>query len=242
MIIAILQARMSSTRLPGKVFKPILGKPMVWHQWLRMKRSKLINQFVLATSVDFSDDQLVNYFQHMNEQIYRGSLNDVLDRYYKCTLNYKAEHIVRLTADCPLIDPDIIDQVITTHLTHKNDYTAVGKSFPDGLDVEVMRFDALEKAYLQAKTGDEREHVTQYIYKNPNQFKLGYITYSQNLAHHRWTVDHPEDFELIDLIYNGLFPTDPNFNMQDILDFLNHNPHLLRLNKHLISEDRLNPC
>src|SRR3990167_3601927 len=172
-VLAIIQARMSSSRLPGKVLKPILGKPMIWHQWQRIQKTKHLDKLVLATSNDKSDDILARFFLSQGENVFRGSLNDVLSRYYHCALQYSPKHVVRLTADCPVIDPALIDKVVLTHLTEKNDYTSIGGStYPLGLSAEVCRFEALQLAYQQATLSSQREHVTLYIYQHLHQFKV----------------------------------------------------------------------
>ncbi len=166
---------------------------MSWLQFQRTKGAKMIDHCVLATSTDPSDDVLADYFTQHQESVYRGSLNNVLSRYYNCAKEYGAQHVVRITADCPLMDPEIIDKVVTAHLEQGNDYTAM-KNFPVGLSVEVCTFTALEKTYYEANLRSQREHVTLYIYKHPELFKINRVVHEPNLAHLRWTVDHKEDF------------------------------------------------
>lgn len=232
MIICITQARMSSTRCPGKVLKPILGTPMAWHQWQRSKRAQSIDQHVLATSIDASDDPLANFFNQRNELVFRGSLDNVLSRYYECATLYKATHVVRLTADCPFTDPVIIDKTVEYHLKNDNDHTST-HLFPVGISVEVCSFKALESAYFNARLRSEREHVTLHIYQHPELFKLGKYSNSEDLSHLRWTVDYPEDFEFATQIYQRLYPQNPNFSMQDVLHLLKINPELIDINKHM---------
>ena|SRR3990167_3778446 len=239
-VLAILQARMSSSRLPGKVMKPLLGKPMIWHQWQRIQRAKHINQLVLATSIDESDNLLADFFLDQGIDVFRGSLNDVLSRYYHCALQYRPEHIVRLTADCPVADPTLIDEIILTHLNEKNDYTSTdGLTHPLGLSAEICRFEVLESAYQQALLNSEREHVTLYIYQNSHQFKVKKIKNEINLSRFRWTVDHPEDFELITRIYEALYPQNINFETKDILNLLEKNPDWVLLNAHIPANEGL---
>src|SRR3990167_911257 len=172
-VVAILQARMSSSSLPGKALESILGKPMIWHQWQRIRRATKIDKFVLATSTDSSDDILAEFFLNQGEEVFRGSLDDVLGRYYHCALQHSPKHIVRLTADCPLADPTLIDKVVQQHLIEQNDYTSIGgPTFPVGLSAEICRFEILQTAFKEAKFSSQREHVTLYIYQNPHKFKV----------------------------------------------------------------------
>ncbi|MGB9855722.1 MAG: aminotransferase class III-fold pyridoxal phosphate-dependent enzyme [Caldisericum exile] len=232
-ILAILQARVSSTRLPGKVLKPILGKPMLALQIERILQSKKIEKLVVATSSDASDDKIEDLCNELKLPCFRGKLDDVLDRFYQASLIWQPEHIVRLTGDCPLIDPDIIDQLILFYLDGDYDYVsnALEPTFPDGLDVEIFRYFALEEAWKEAKLPSQREHVTPFINSHPDKFKIANFKNHIDLSHHRWTVDEPEDFELIKIIYEKLYPHNPNFRMSDILKFLENHPELIDLNK-----------
>lgn len=231
-IVAITQARMSSTRCPGKVLKPILGTPMVWQQWERIQQAHHLDECILATSTDSSDGPLVDYFTAKNQAVFRGSLNNVLNRYYQCAKVYQASQVVRLTADCPLLDPKIIDKTIEIHLKNANDYTN-NIHFPLGMSVEVFRFNALEKAYYEAKLSSQREHVTLFIYNHPELFKLGQFSHSENLSHLRWTVDYPEDFEFVLQVYQNLYPQNPQFTMAQVLDLLTAQPQLSKINAHM---------
>lgn len=232
MILAIVQARVSSSRLPGKVLKPILNKPMIVHQIDRIKNSKLINKIVLATSENSSDDALVEVCSKYEIEVYRGSLENVLERFYKCAKNYVPEQIIRLTGDCPLIDWNIIDRTVELHLIENNDYTSntLEPTYPDGLDVEVMSYNALEMAYRNARLPSEKEHVTPYIYNHKELFKVGCLKNNIDLSGLRWTVDETEDFEVITQIYETLFPKNPKFLLEDILIFLNRNPGIVKIN------------
>jgi spore coat polysaccharide biosynthesis protein SpsF (cytidylyltransferase family) len=233
MILAILQARISSTRLPGKVLKPILGKPMLQHQIERTLRSKRIDKLILATSTDPSDNDLEMLCQKMNLPCYRGDLDDVLDRYYQAALLYDPQHVVRLTGDCPLIDPFMMDQVIEFYLAGGYDYATntLEPTFPDGLDVEIFSFPALKEAWTTANLPSEREHVTQFICNHPHMFKIGDLRGERDLSHHRWTVDEPQDFEFVTRIYEALHSKKPGFGMADILEFLSRNPEISEINQ-----------
>jgi spore coat polysaccharide biosynthesis protein SpsF len=236
MIFAILQARTSSTRLPGKVLKPILGCSMLSLQIERIQRSKKIDKLIVATSNERSDNDIGNLCINIQIPCFRGSLDDVLDRFYQTAMQYKLEHVVRLTGDCPLIDPEIIDDVIEFYLKGGYDYATnsmVPYTFPDGLDVEVFRFTVLEKAWHEALLSSHREHVTPFIRQHPELFKVGHYKNEVDLSHLRWTVDEPEDFEFISQIYKELYPQNPTFITEDILELINRKPSLLEINSHV---------
>lgn len=233
MILAIIQARTSSSRLPNKVLKPILGKEMLLHQIDRVKKSKLINKVVVATSDELADKAIVSLCQNNKIDVFAGSLNNVLDRFYQCAKQYQPTHIVRLTADCPVIDWQIIDKTINAHLVGKFDYTSNGvqATYPDGLDVEVLTNKALSTAFNQATTNSQKEHVTLYINDNTKRFNIGYVKGDIDLSHLRWTVDEPEDFILVEKIYQNLYLENPNFLTNDILQLLDKKPELLEINQ-----------
>jgi len=231
-ILAIVQARVSSSRLPGKVLMPIMGTPMLLQQIKRLKASRLIEHIVVATSINESDDPLVELMKHEGIAYFRGSLDNVLDRFYQVALLHSPEHIVRITGDCPVVDPCIVDNVIGIHLHEGNDYTtnALSPSFPDGLDVEIMTFNALRTAWETSQLPSEKEHVTYFIQKHPEVFRLKNVKSKKDLSFLRWTVDEQEDFELISEFYKELYPAKPDFNTIDILDLLDRRPGLRFLN------------
>ncbi len=231
MILCIVQARSSSSRLPGKVLKPILGKPMILHELERLRRSKRIDKIVLATSQDDSDNILARIVAESGVEVHRGSLDDVLDRYYQCAKPYQPDHVVRITGDCPVIDWRIVDEVIEKHLEEGNDYTSLSEEYPDGLDTEVVRFLALEQAWKEARLLSEREHVTLYIRNHAKEFQCGKMTCPQNLNQMRWTVDEPQDFEFIWQVYEELYSSNEDFAMQEILRLLEKRPELLAVNQ-----------
>lgn len=232
MILAVLQARVSSTRLPGKVLKPILGQPMIMRQIERVMRSRLIDRLVVATSKERTDDALEQACAMHDVNCFRGSLDDVLERFYQASATYNPEYVVRLTGDCPLADPEIIDLVITHCREGGYDYvsSALEPTFPDGLDAEVFRFTALMTAWREASLPSQREHVTPFIYQNPERFRIGSIKGSEDLSHLRWTVDEPADFDLITRIYETLYPVNSDFTTSDILGLLQQQPALSSLN------------
>ena len=232
-IAAIIQARTGSTRLPGKVLIPIGGKPAL--QWVteRIMKSDLIDHFLLATTILVSDDSIERFCGEYGIRCFRGSELDVLDRYYMaaCSLGMGGSDIVvRITGDCQLIEPKICDSVISALMQSDADYVSnvVSRTFPKGLDCEAMRFFALEKSWRDAKLEYEREHVTQYILKNPELFKIENYAYHTDLSQMRWTLDTPEDLEFIKAVIEGL-ATD-NFDMNDVLSFLDKHPELLEIN------------
>jgi len=231
-IVGVLQARVSSSRLPGKVLKPILGKPIIQLQLERIQRSKHIGKIVVATSNQPEDDALQNLCESLNVACFRGSLDDVLDRFYQAALSFNPQHVVRLTGDCPLTDPDIIDKTIEFHLNAGYDYSSntLDPTYPDGLDVEVFRLSCLEDAWKEAGFVSEREHVTPFIYKRPERYRLGSYKGSTDLSNFRWTVDEFDDFEFIKAIYESLYPEKPDFSTSDILNYLEVNPKYLKLN------------
>ncbi len=234
-VVAIVQARTSSSRLPGKVLKELLGKPMILLELERLQYCKRIDNIMLATSSDESDALLAEKVRIAGYSVYQGNLNDVLDRYYQCARQCNPVHVVRITGDCPLIDPHIVDAVISKHLHDNNDYTSntLGEvTFPDGLDTEIMRFSVLEQAWKEARLSSEREHVTQYIVKHPEIFKQGALYCDiGNFGEERWTVDEPEDFSFINEIYKRLYPSNPAFLMEDVLALLQENPELCNVNQ-----------
>lgn len=218
MVTAFLQARMSSTRLPGKVLRPVLGVPMLGRQIERLRRSRRMDQLVVVTSRDASDDRLARFCESIDVECFRGSLMDVLDRYYQAALCYRPDHIVRLTGDCPLADPELVDEVIGFHLGGGYDYSSntIEPTFPDGLDVEVFRYAALERAWKEAVLPSHREHVTIFLYSHPELFRLGNYRGESDLHQLRWTVDEPDDLRRVRTIYRQLYPKNPNFGSSEI--------------------------
>jgi spore coat polysaccharide biosynthesis protein SpsF len=218
-VLAILQARTSSRRLPGKVLKTILGQPMIGLQIERLRRSSRLTGLVVATSTDPSDDSLADFAASIGADVYRGALDDVLARFRGALRSAgDPKTFLRLTADCPLADPDVVDLCIDHHVaggfecTHNSpDWT-----FPKGLDVEVIDLAAFDRVVAAVETAYQREHVTPYFYQNPEQFRIGRVRRSPPLRY-RWTVDTPEDFAFVTSVYEDLYPGKPDFRMTDIL-------------------------
>jgi spore coat polysaccharide biosynthesis protein SpsF len=218
--LAILQARMTSSRLPGKVMAPVLGEPMIGRQVERLRRARRIDMLMVATSVDPSDDPLAAYCEGLGLAVYRGPLDDVLERYRGALERLPgAQAVVRLTADCPLTDPELIDKVIDHHFEAGADYTSntLGtRTYPHGLDAEVIRPEVLVQAADLAADPYEREHVTPYIYRRPETYRLAGVARHESLAALRWTVDMPEDMAFVRDVYAKLYPYDPEFGTDAI--------------------------
>jgi len=232
-ILAILQARVSSSRLPNKVLADLLGRPMLARQLERLVRSKKIDRLIVATSDDVSDDAVENICRAAEVRCFRGSLNDVLARFAGAYEAFgPADHVVRLTGDCPLADPDHIDMVIERHLQSGSDYTtnAIQPTWPDGLDVEVMTSAALKRAAVEARLPSEREHVTPFIHKQPELFSVLHVKGETDLSNLRWTVDEPADLAFVREVYAKLYPVNPDFRTDDILTLLHNCPELAEIN------------
>lgn len=221
MNLAVLQARMSSSRLPGKVLAPVLDQPMIARQIERLRRARRVDELVLATSVEPSDDPLAAACERLGLTVFRGDLKDVLGRF--CAVleaRPQAGTLVRLTADCPLADWTLVDALIERHLAEDADYTSNDlqvRTFPHGLDIEVVRPAALLRAGREAVDPYEREHVTPFLYRRPDQHRLVGVTRAPSLAHLRWTVDYPSDLDFVRQVYAQLYPTNPAFMTDDIV-------------------------
>ena len=232
MILAILQARLSSSRLPGKVLKPIMGKPMLAYQLERLARCKKIDHLIVATSDHPEDQAIADLCNELNVSCFHGPLEDVLARFYLAAEKYQPTHIVRLTGDCPLADPELIDELITLHVEGGYDYCSNCHipSYPDGLDAEILTYQSLKTIYQLAQTPAEHEHVTYYVHQHKADFNIGLLSRTPSLAQLRWTVDEPADFELVKHIYERLYPLNPNFRTNDILSLIEREPELATLN------------
>lgn len=205
---------------------------MLLRQIERIRCATEIDSLLVATSVDASDDSLADLCKSGNIQCFRGSLPDVLDRFYQAAQSYQPQHIARFTADCPLIDPKIVDDTCRFYLDGHFDYASntLEPTFPDGLDVEIFSAAGLRRAWSEATLPSEREHVTPYFYRHPEHFKLGAYKQEHNLSRYRWTVDEPADYEVVRQVFEALYPRNPQFHMEDILQFLQSRPDLQSLN------------
>jgi spore coat polysaccharide biosynthesis protein SpsF len=224
--LAIVQARMSSTRYPGKVLAPLAGQPMILRQLERIQRAKTLDAIVVATSTDASDDELAEIVKASGFDVVRGDLNDVLARFIQVIDQYQPETVVRLTADCPLISPQVIDQVVTRFNQGDFDYASntMTPTYPDGLDVEVVKASVLQEVYGTSTDKNEREHVTLGVYRQPDKYRIVNVAGEVDLSHLRWTVDTPEDSAFVKAIYDDLYPENPNFDLEDVMSYLQNHP------------------
>lgn len=231
-IIAIIQARMGSSRLRGKTLAEISGQPLLGHVIDRAKACRRITETVIATTTSTNDDVLVEYVKKKNAGLYRGSAEDVLDRYYQAAKIHKADVVVRLTADDPFIDPAIVDAVIEKLLSDGLDYSSnkLVPSYPEGTETEAFLFTTLERAWREAELPSEREHVTPYIWKNPKSFHMDGIKYPKDLSSLRLTVDYEADLDFARKVYAELY-RGVVFGMEDILGLLERKPALLAINQ-----------
>jgi spore coat polysaccharide biosynthesis protein SpsF len=236
-VAAIIQARMGSTRLPGKILKKVLDKTLLEYQIERVKRAKTIDEIIIATTTKESDDQIVQLCQQLSIPYYRGSEEDVLSRYYEAATEFNVDVIVRLTSDCPIIDPNVIDKVVIHYLENKDQYDYVSniltRTYPRGLDTEVMSYEVLKRVHEEAKELTYREHVTAYIYHHPHQFRLCNVSNEKDESKHRWTVDTEEDFLLIKNILETLYPINPLFTLEDVIRILRNKPEWVEINAHI---------
>ena len=239
--VAIIQARMGSTRLPGKVLKPLAGHPMLWHIVNRVQASPGVDSVMIATSLRPENDVIREFCAKEEIPCHSGSEDDVLDRFYNAAKSANATTMLRLTADCPLADPDLIGRLVAAYRVGNYDHMSVATGagsihetqprFPDGLDCEVFPFAVLERAWREATKQPDREHVTPYIWRNGNLFKLGKLFAETDLSRMRLTVDRPEDFGVITQIYAALYRPDRHFILKDVLAFIAKNPKLKALNE-----------
>lgn len=235
MIIAIIQARMGSSRLPNKVMLEVCGKPIIWHVVNRTTKSKMIDKIVVATADGVGNDAIREFCTENGIACVSGSENDVLDRFYKAFVHVNADDndiIVRVTADCPLIDPTIIDEVIKHHINTNSDYTSncIEPTFPDGLDCEVFKASVLKRAWKEAKLMSEREHVTLYIRNHPEKFTIKSFKWDNDFSNMRWTLDEKEDFQLIKEIFEELYYKNETFDTKEILKLFDKKPSLAYIN------------
>lgn len=232
--VAIIQARLGSTRLPGKVLLPLAGRPMIERVVERARRVPGLDEVVVATTDLPADDPLFDCLATLGVATFRGSEADVLDRYYQTATNAQADVVVRITADCPLLSPEISGRVLAELLAHRDtcDYAsnAQVRTFPRGLDTEAFTFDSLARAHAEAHTPAEREHVTPYLYRS-GKFRLRDVTDAVDRSDLRWTVDTPGDFELVRRIHEALGPVNPAFDYEDVLELLRQHPDWSDLNR-----------
>lgn len=246
-IVAIIQARMGSTRLPGKILLPLAGKTVLWHIYQRVSQVKTIDEVVIATSDKSADDQVEVYCRHENLRCSRGSEDDVLDRFYQAAISFNAQHVIRITGDCPLVDPIIIRDLIDFYFLGHYDYCGVATGagaamekngkFPDGYDAEIFSFSALKTTWAGANEQQNREHVTPFIWRQPTKFRNGLLKCNKCLLSVRLTLDNPHDYALIQKVYLALYSRDSFFGLNDVQEYLRAHSELLNLNHELIGKE-----
>ena len=229
---------MGSTRLPGKILLPLAGKPLLLRMYERVSSAKSAGEIVVALTNEKLDDQLALLCQKNNIKIFRGSSFDLLDRHYKTSKEYGAEVVIKIPSDCPLIDPHVIDKVILYYINNSDKYDFVSNlhppSYPDGNDVEIMSFKALENAWINAKKDFEREHTTPFIWENPDIFRIGNVVWERGLDYsmtHRFTIDYKEDYEFIKRVYDELYLKNKCFGLNEILKLLEEKPEIKKINE-----------
>jgi spore coat polysaccharide biosynthesis protein SpsF len=249
-VVAIIQGRMSSSRLPGKILADIAGQPMLQRVFIRTSRAATVTETIFATTTDPSDDPVAKYCEFSGIPFTRGNLYDVLDRYYQAAKQAKADVVVRITADCPLIDPTLIDDVVNTLLENEYDFVCNRlpppwpRTYPIGLDVEACTFKVLKKAWNEAKEPQHREHVMPCFYEgvdlsvvsrrlsegiSPRGFRIALLNHTTDFGDYRWTVDTPEDLEFIRQVYNHFDGRD-DFTWKEVLDLVHNEPQLMQIN------------
>jgi len=236
--VAILQARMSSSRLPGKVMMPINDVPMIYRQIERIKQATTINELIVATSTDPSDDELVEYLGTNGVRVFRGSLDDVLSRFLEIEIDVQPTTIIRLTGDCPLVMPELIDKMIIRFYESNVDYLSntLEPTYPDGLDIEIIKASAIRRLAKFELSDAEREHVTLGIYRRPSLFTLENFRGDVDLNQNRWTVDYLEDLQFVRQVFSAFKGRESTFSFADTIMFLSSNQGL----KSAISSDRRN--
>lgn len=228
--IAIVQARMGSRRLPGKALMHISGKPALWHVVNRLGQAKTLKGVIVATSIKETDDPIARFCREHSIPCFRGSEDDVLERYFRAAQVFGADPVARITADCPAIDPLIVDEVVKGYASGGYDVYGLYGEFPDGLDCTVFSFGALKKAHENAKLSSEREHVVPYMEKEGSGLKVGRMEKFKGLGHHRWTLDEERDLMFLREVFDRLYIPGNVFHADDILALLSKEPELLKIN------------
>jgi spore coat polysaccharide biosynthesis protein SpsF len=235
--VAIIQARMGSTRLPGKVLKDLAGQTVLARVVNRTRRAARLDEVVVATTQESADDAIIRECERLQVACFRGDEADVLDRYYRAAKQFSADAVVRITSDCPLIDPELIDATIRVFLDRKADYASnvEVRTYPRGLDTEVMTMQTLARAWRESTNSYQREHVTAYICENPGAFKLQGIENDTDCSRHRWTLDTPEDLQLLRVIY-ARFGGRDDFSWREVLKVVECEPALADINRHVVQK------
>jgi spore coat polysaccharide biosynthesis protein SpsF (cytidylyltransferase family) len=242
MIAGILQARMGSTRFPSKVLKEIKGKSLLELYVNRVSPSRKIQKIIIATTDKPADEQIEKLAAKIGVECFRGSENDLLDRYYQCAKKFEVDVIVRLTPDDPFVDHEVIDRAIEIFIKDNVDFVTnhFDPTYPEGLDIEVYSFAAMERSWKEAKLLSEREHVFPYIQNNPDKFKIVNFKQEKDYSHFRWTIDHACDFEMTKKIYEFLYNKKQVFLQDDILNLLKEHPEIAEMNSHIKRKEGVN--
>ena len=237
-IVTIIQARIGSSRLPGKVMMPVAGKPLLLRMYERVAAANYIDTIIIATTEEDDDDPIESLCKENGIKYYRGNSTDLLDRHYKAALPFNPDAVVKIPSDCPLIDPDIIDKVLKYYIDNKNIFDFVSNlhpaSYPDGNDVEIFSASALKDAWLNAKKELEREHTTPYFWENQDKFDVGNVQWESGKDYsmsHRFTIDYEHDYEFIKRVYEELYTEEKIFSLQEILNLLDEKPEIKNINE-----------
>ena len=241
-VVAIIQARMGSTRLPGKVLKPLAGQPMIDHVVARAQCIPGVNEVVVATSTLEKEKPLVSHLKNQSVAVFRGSEEDVLERYYQAASEYDADVVVRITADCPLLSPQVSGRVMRTLQEKRDEVDYVSntlvRTFPRGLDTEAFFFETLERTHQEASKLRDREHVTRYVRNHSDRFRLADVESDVDNSYLRWTVDEEDDLQLVRQVYDQLYkPDDSAFEYEDVLRLIEEKPELKRINEHVAQKN-----
>ncbi len=235
--VIVVQARMSSSRLPGKVMLPILGRTLLYRMIERLRMIRHTAEIIIATSQETADDIIEREASAIDVACFRGSLNNLLDRHYQLAKQAGADVVLKIPSDCPLIDPNIIDDVLDFYFDNQKQYDFVSNlhpaTFPDGNDVEIMSMDCLERTWKEATRPLELEHTTPYIWENQDKFRIGNVLWSAGKDYsmsHRFTIDYPEDYQFIKRVFEELYPANPGFTCEDILNLLEEKPDIYNIN------------
>ena len=236
-IITIIQTRRGSTRLPDKVLMPLQGKPLFVRQAERVNAAGLSGRVIIATTTETGDDPIAAICEQEGLDCFRGDPSDLLDRHYQAALRFPADAVIKIPSDCPLIDPAVIDRVIAFYLAHSSDFDFVSNlhpaTFPDGNDVEIMSFPALQRAWREARRPMEREHTTPYIWEHPDLFRIGNVVMEGGVDYsmtHRFTIDYAEDYMFIREVFDELYPGNSRFGVDEILGLLERRPEIYAMN------------
>ncbi len=228
---------MGSSRLPGKIMRTVCGKPFLEHMISRIKYSKTLETISIATTTNEKDDEIVKLCNKINVKYYRGSEEDVLSRYKAASDEINADVIVRLTSDTPIMDYHVIDKVVKIYSENNYDFVSncypMPRTYPDGMNVEVFSAKMLDETFRESKKPSEREHVTFFMWMNTNRYKIFRVDYDRDVSMYRFNLDYPEDHTVLKSIFDGLYPKNPMFTMEDAIKWLDENPHIFKINSHI---------